>query len=165
MTILGKDRPGLVSNISKVIVEHGGNWLDSHLAEVAGYFGGLLHVAVSVDQLDSLKAALRGLESEGLEIIISPGPQDLRTEEGLEIELELVGNDKPGIINQVTDAIASHGANLLELETEYGSAPMSGQEIFKAFAKIQFPSQASLDELRRDLEKIAADLMVDISVQ
>ena len=165
LTILGKDRPGLVRKVSKIIADNNGNWLDSRLAELAGYFGGLLHISIPEDRTESLYEALKDLKSEGIDIILGPTGYKEKPDDSLEVDLDLVGNDRPGIVNSVTEAIASRGANLLELSTEYSSAPMSGQEIFKATAKIQFPSKASLNALRSDLEKIASDLMVDIEVK
>jgi glycine cleavage system regulatory protein len=164
LTIMGKDRPGLVKNLSKIITDHGGDWLDSHLAEVAGYFGGLLQVSVPEEKADALSDALGNLKSEGLEVLLMPSSEVDIPPDSLELQLSVVGNDRPGIVSHVTDVIASHGANLLALETEYSSAPMSGQEIFNAMATIQLPSEDSLAAIRSDLEKIASDLMVDISV-
>jgi len=153
----------MVKNISRIIADLNGNWLDSHLAEIAGYFGGLIHVTVAAEKAENLAEALKKVE--GIDVLLKPGEEEPKHPDSPELRLELVGNDRPGIVRHVTEAIASHGANLLELKTEYSSAPMSGQEIFKAEARIQLPPESSLTALQSDLETIASDLMVDIRVE
>ena len=72
LTILGDDRPGLVEPIARVVADHGGNWLESRMAHLAGQFAGILRVEVDADHAEALAAALRGLRDAGLESIIHP---------------------------------------------------------------------------------------------
>src|SRR3954462_12634812 len=70
LTVLGQDRPGLVESIARVVAEHGGNWIESRMAHVAGHFAGILRVEIGANQSEALTAALRGLAASGLELII-----------------------------------------------------------------------------------------------
>jgi glycine cleavage system regulatory protein len=79
--------------------------------------------------------------------------------------LEIVGQDRPGIVNQITHALAEHRVNVEELETECASAAMSGETLFKARAKLSIPDSASAADIRKRLEKIAEDLIVEISFE
>ena len=79
--------------------------------------------------------------------------------------LGFVGQDRPGIVRQISHALARHGVNVEELSTECASAPMSGETLFKAQARLFVPPDCDLTVLRRELEKIAADLVVDVSLQ
>jgi glycine cleavage system regulatory protein len=78
--------------------------------------------------------------------------------------LEIVGQDRPGIVRELSHAIASYGVNVEELHTECASAAMSGETLFKARAKLSIPDSCDIGELRKKLEKIAGDLIVDISL-
>jgi glycine cleavage system regulatory protein len=84
---------------------------------------------------------------------------------GSSATLELVGQDRPGILRQVSAVLAAHGVNVEELSSECVSAPMGGGNLFQAWATVMVPPPANMAALRADLEKIAADLMVDLRLQ
>ena len=58
MTILGADRPGLVSSIAEVVNRHKGNWLESRMARLAGQFAGILRVECPPEEMEALRSAL-----------------------------------------------------------------------------------------------------------
>ena len=164
MTVIGPDRPGLVDAIASLVVGHGGNWLESRMSRLGGHFAGVLRVEAPVEQVASLSAALRGLQAQGLTIVVhsdeppaAPAPARLS-------RLEIVGHDRPGIVREISHALANYGINVEELHTECASAAMSGEMLFKATAKLSIPGSCDVAAVRRDLEKIAADLIVDISL-
>jgi glycine cleavage system regulatory protein len=61
--------------------------------------------------------------------------------------------------------LASYGVNVEELHTECASAAMSGESMFKAKARLSVPDSCNTTELRRRLERIAEDLIVDINLE
>ena len=163
MTVIGEDRPGLVESLARLVAEHGGNWLESRMSRLGGHFAGILRVEVPAAQERSLLSALQALAASGLTVVAHPdsaGPvaasARLRT-------LEIVGQDRPGIVRQISRALAGHGVNVEDLQTECTSAAMSGETLFRARAKLSLPETCDADELRAKLERIAADLIVDLS--
>ena len=78
--------------------------------------------------------------------------------------LEIVGQDRPGIVRQISAALAARGVNVEELHTECVSGAMSGETMFRATAKLGIPPSCDTADLRQDLEQIAADLIVEISL-
>lgn len=162
LVVLSPDRPGLVERISALVADHGGNWLESHLSSTAGFFGGILNVSLPTDQVDGWNAALEELAREGFEFLIKPGTSSDPLPDGTTVEVSVVGNDRPGIVSRISEAIAGRGINVTELDTEYTSAPMSGNAIFRARASLVMPVGYHWDELKSDLERIANDLMVDL---
>jgi glycine cleavage system regulatory protein len=163
VTVIGKDRPGLVESVSAVVEEHGGNWVESRMSRLAGEFAGILRVSVPADRAEALSEALQGLRSGGLRVVVERGIEDV-VEEGHVIVLELVGSDRPGIVHKISEALAARGVNVEELNTECEGAPWSGDTLFKAMARLRAPTALDLDQLRESLEAIAGDLMVDISI-
>jgi glycine cleavage system regulatory protein len=171
MTVIGRDRPGLVGKLSEVVRRHGGNWEESRMAHLAGQFAGILRVGIAGEHARALAEELRRLERDGLTVVVQESVVDAATAEtgagagGQCVTLELTGQDRPGIVRQISETIARHGANVEELETECVSSPMSGEMLFRATARLTLPPQASLPALRQGLEAVAADLMVDVSLE
>jgi len=164
LTLIGKDRPGLVETLAAVVDQHGGNWEESRMAQLAGTFAGLLRVRIVAERARALERDL-GLLPDITTAVIRPETAPPASGGGAYLRLEVVGQDHPGIVRALTEAIAAHRINVEELETEVLSAPMSGERIFQARARLQAPSQANLEIVQRDLERLAADLMVDIRLE
>jgi glycine cleavage system regulatory protein len=165
MTVIGQDRPGLVDTIAGLVAGHGGNWLESRMSRLGGQFAGILRVEVPAEQMPPLSAALHGLLSQGLTVVVHPDqPQPARSSPRLG-RLEIVGQDRPGIVRQISHALAGYGVNVEELHTECASAAMSGETLFKAVAKLSLPPECNGAEVRRRLEKIAEDLIVDVTFE
>jgi glycine cleavage system regulatory protein len=163
MTLIGKDRPGLVESLAAVVAEHGGNWEESRMVQLAGEFAGLLQVEAPSDRVDGLLAALTELEELSVTVErVRPAPED--AEKHL-LKLELVGQDDSGIVHSIAKAMARQGINIEELESGLVDAPMSGEPLFKASALLRAPASVELDVLQAELEQLAADLMVDIQLQ
>jgi len=161
MTVIGKDRPGLVETVARLVAEHGGNWLESRMCRLGGEFAGILRVHIAKDNQAALEAALRELGQHGLAV-------QVQVDRGAAAEplrrlarLEIVGQDRPGIVQQVSAALALHGVNVEEFSSECTSAPMSGELLFHANITMQIPAACQLADLRREVEKLANDLMVD----
>ncbi|MGB8223621.1 MAG: ACT domain-containing protein [Polyangiales bacterium] len=163
VTVIGKDRPGLVESVSAAVEANGGSWVESRMSRLAGQFAGILRASVPAERVDALSDALEALRASGLRVVIERGVEDA-IDEGRAIELELVGSDRPGIVHKISEALAARGGNVDELNTECDGAPWSGDTLFKATARLRAPVTLDLDQLRESLEAIAGDLMVDISI-
>ncbi|MFZ5493955.1 MAG: glycine cleavage system protein R [Verrucomicrobiota bacterium] len=164
MTILAADRPGLVERIAACVADHGGNWLESRMCRLGGRFAGIARVEVPAEKLAALQRALHGLAADDVRILVESGA-GATPAAGMVATLELVGNDRPGILRTVSGVLAAHGVNVEELSSECVSAPMGGGELFQAKARVLVPADAKLEAVRADLEKIAADLMVELKLQ
>jgi glycine cleavage system regulatory protein len=166
LTILGPDRPGLVEQIAKLVAEHNGNWLESRMAHLAGQFAGILRVEVDADRAESLTQSLRGLASTGLESVIHPDPAavSIGAEERPLLHLDLMGQDRPGIVREISRVLASLGVNVEELTTECRAAAETGHPTFQAQAELRLPPSITATMLRDALEGVAHDLMVDIKL-
>jgi len=164
MTVIGKDRTGLVEFVSRLVEDHGGNWLESRMCRLGGEFAGILRIHIPKEAEQALKRALQALNSQGLSVFVRPDEAAADTGPKQIASLEIVGHDRPGIVHQISAALARQGVNVEELETECASAPMSGEMLFKAVAKLSVPESCLVAELRKELEKIAGNLMVDISI-
>jgi glycine cleavage system regulatory protein len=164
MTVLGQDRPGLVRSLADLVVEHGGNWLESRMSRLGGQFAGILRIEIPSEKEPLLVAALKRLELQGLTVVVHPDRQPLVGGAARLNVLEIVGQDRPGIVRQISQVLANHGVNVEELSTGCLSAAMSGETLFKASARLSIPLTCNISEMRCELEKIAEDLIVEVSL-
>ena len=133
ITVISADKPGLVESLAQVINRHGGNWLESRMARMAGQFAGILRVDVANDQLEALRIDLDGLSAQGINVQVAISGQADEPQQRT-LQLTLVANDRAGIVHEVSRVLASHGVNVESLETECTPAPMSADLLFKARA-------------------------------
>jgi len=165
MTIIGADRPGLVQLVASRVADQGGNWLESRMCHLGGQFAGIARVEVPLERVPELRQALRQLEEGGLRVSVETGEVSAPVAGGTAATIELVGQDRPGILRNVTSVLAAHGVNVEELTSECVSAPMGGGNLFQARVRVLVPTAVRLEAVRVDLEKIAADLMVDLTLR
>jgi len=164
MTVIGEDRPGLVESVAAIVAEHGGNWLESRMSRLGGQVAGIVQVSVPAKQEAALSKALSGLDARGLRVVVHSDVSQVVAEAPASV-LEIVGQDRPGIVRQISHALAAFGVNVEELHTDCTSAAMSGETLFRAQARLSIPETCNVAALRRELEKIASDLIVDISLE
>ena len=131
------------------------------MSRLAGKFAGIVLVAVAEERLDALVADLTALNAQGLQVVIQ------RTHEPVEhpaqrLHLELLGADHPGIVAEISAALAARQVSIEELSTDVHDAPMAGGTLFEARAVLNAPAAASTDALRSMLEGLANELMVEI---
>ena len=168
VTVVGPDRPGLVSLIADRAKQHGASWDQSRMATLAGQFAGIVHFQVPPGASAALASALRDLEATGLHVVVVEGAGvasdagELATQS---LRLELVGQDRPGIVRDISRALAELSISIQELTTEVTSAAMSGEHLFNASALLQVPAGVSTATLKKVLEALANELMVDVNLQ
>ena len=165
MTVIGPDRPGLVESVAGLVAQQGGNWLESRMSRLGGQFAGILRVEVPNENEPALVAGLKQLGGRGLTVVVHPDQPASTSLSPRQSILDIVGQDRPGIVREIAHALANFGVNVEELETECASAAMSGETLFKAHARLRLPESSNAAEIRRHLEQIAADLIVEIRLE
>lgn len=162
LTVTGDDRPGLVSDLAAPIKAHGASWERSQMTRLAGKFAGIVLVTVADQRHDALVADLRALEAaQGLQMVLERTDEPVERE-SLRLQLELLGADHPGIVAEISAALADRGVSIEELSTDVRDAPMAGGTLFEARAVLNAPPTTSTEALRSTLEGLADELMVEI---
>lgn len=162
LTAVGADRTGLVDSLAQRIAAAGGNWEESRLARLGGQFAGIVLVSIDDSKSDALIAKLRELESTGLQVTSRVVPTTATAPAGVKVRLAVTGADRPGIVRDVSRILAERAVNIEELESSVGSAPMSGEAMFVARARLLVPASLELTTLRVALESLGNELMVDL---
>lgn len=162
LTILGEDNKGLVKGLSAALHEHNANWQESRMVHLAGKFAGLLQVSLHEDQLNALKQSLTVLENKGLSVAIeqSQGHVEPTTHT---LTLDILGQDRPGIIHDITHQLDALHINIEKLESELRTASMSSEHLFYAQLTLGLPDDVSAEDVQDSLEAMSDQLMVDIN--
>jgi glycine cleavage system regulatory protein len=165
LTVIGDDRAGLVASLADVIASYGGNWEESQMAELAGKFAGIVVVTISAERYDEFLAATRTLEGL-LEVSVHRGARDRdeTDQESTRLTLAVLGNDHPGIVQELSAVLSTHGLSIERMTTSTREAPMAGGLLFEATIDIRVPPQRDFADIRAELERIAAELFVDLEI-
>ncbi|NMF89060.1 glycine cleavage system protein R [Aromatoleum petrolei] len=164
ITLIGADRPGLVNALAECAADCGANWLESSMAQLAGKFAGIVRLEIAEADAGKLEAALGELEVEGLRLTIERGVA--ASAPALRVtKLTVVGHDRPGIVREISAALARHGASISKLETACENASFSGEPLFRASIEVQVPASVEPASLKSELEALANELMVDLNLE
>jgi glycine cleavage system regulatory protein len=162
LTLIGRDRPGLVQSLSERVAAAGGNWLESRMARLADKFAGILLVDLPDAEVERFLVELDALAAQGLKVTVERGLGEAQAEAQRSFLLELVGQDRPGIVRDIAQALAGRGVNIEELTTRVVSASFSGERMFEVEARLKVPAALPPDELRDALEHLANEIMVEL---
>jgi glycine cleavage system regulatory protein len=161
ITLLGTDRSGLVKSLSKVVKQHQGNWQESRMVRMDGQFAGLAHVSIDSSYTETLTEALIALQTKDLQILIkesNTSPTSSNT-----LSLELLGNDRQGIIHEITQQLSSLKVNIEKLHSEQRVAPMSNETLFYAEMVLGLPDGVTEEHIQHTFETLSDSLMVDVT--
>jgi glycine cleavage system regulatory protein len=165
LTVIGDDRAGLVDALAAAVAARGGNWERSQMAELAGKFAGIVMVTVPDHAVEQLTADLDAIEHSGLlDITVERAASVGESGQRSRWTIDLLGADRPGIVREISAVLAAHEVNIDELRTSTSEAPMSGGVLFHAWAQVSIPEGLDLGALRRSLEALAGELMVELDV-
>jgi glycine cleavage system regulatory protein len=163
LSVVGSDRPGLTEALAKAVLSAGGNWLESHLSQLGGLYVGSVLVALDAGSVDALRAAVAEVDAQGLEVRIAPALETAPSA-GETVTFSVVGQDRPGIVAQVTGVLSSLHANIETFATRLSVEPYSGAPLFHLDARLRLPPTLSAGAVQTALEDISGEIMVDVTV-
>ena len=164
-TFVGDDKAGLVERISEKVAEHRGNWLESRLAQMAGKFAGIVSVAIDDKHVELLLQDLASLADAGLTVVAERSDSEGPAAGHAAARLKILGNDRPGIVHEISAALAALKINIQELSSEVQSAPMAGIPLFAATIDIDLPAEPKLAQLQEHIQDAAEHLDIDIHLE
>ena len=166
LSVVGSDRPGLTRALAAAVLAAGGNWLESHLSRLGGLYVGSVLVEIPAEGAPALRAAVTAVDAAGLEVRLAPAgaAAEAEVEVGEALALSLVGQDQPGIVNQVTGVLSALGANIESLGTRLSAGAHSGAPLFHMDARLRLPPGLEAGAVQAGLEAISGEIMVDITL-
>lgn len=161
VTLMSDDKPGIVSQVSQIVAQHDGNWLDSHLVQLAGKFTGLLRIDVPENSINALSHDLKALRNIGIDTLIEEESQSSANYSEA-IDFEVSGPDRIGIVSEISKAFNAVDVSIDKILTHCSSTPWSGEPLFEAKGTLLITQSTSLDALQDKLHNIEDQLGIDV---
>ena len=159
LTLIGKDKPGLVDAIAKCILDAEGNWLKSSFCQLSGQFAGFIEVMLPQEKHNELVQACHQLAHLNITLLPSNSHENLLDAKAV---ILVTGNDRRGIVSDITSTLKTFDINIIEMSTQCESAPNWGIPLFTAKIIVSISPQMDLDNIKLAIEDITDDLMVEI---
>jgi glycine cleavage system transcriptional repressor len=163
LTAIGADRPGLVDEVSRFIVERGGNLEDSRMVNLHGQFAMMILVAGPEETMVRMRDELSELErvSAVHAQIVAADAERGGVAAALPFRLQTWAMDHPGLLQAVSHLLSSMGANIESVQTSLQGAPMTGTPVFSMEIIVSVPATAAIAELRTALGRLCDDQNMD----
>jgi glycine cleavage system transcriptional repressor len=160
ITVVGKDRPGIIADVSAALSRLGLNLTDSTMTLLRGHFAMTLICSGDAGE-DDVVAALRPVTEDGglLATVRAVPPEPSGGTGGEPYTLIVHGADRLGIVAALTRVVADFGGNITDLTTR-----LSGS-LYLLSAEIDLPSIVDIDDLVSKLDEAAESLGVDVSLR
>lgn len=165
LSIISDDEPGVVKHLAQIVSQHGGNWQESRLTQLAGKFAGVVRIAVDAQQREALQQALTALKAQGIRVLVEDIDKLNRQVASRSARFSLAGPDRPGIVLEITQAFMRYQINVEDLNTHCSSMPYSGEPLFEADGVLSLPTATDLEQLSDQLEEIGDNLGLDIHIE
>lgn len=166
ITALGNDKPGIVNDLSKAILDNGGNITESRMMALSGEFAMMLLVTGEQDYIADINSKLKGIgETLGLTITAKETTQQELEQKRLPYQVTVVSMDHPGIVHDISDFLSSRNLNIEEVETKTYPAAHTGTSMFSLDMIISVPADSSVRALRDEFLLFCDDLNLDASLE
>ena len=118
VTLIGKDRPGIVSHVTAALYEGGGNLGETSMMRLGGNFSIMMMVEFSGRTKELHDVLSTVTESMDLHLHIDRIDAKLHEHKIPDVRISVYGADRAGIVSKVTTALAEAGLNILDLESD-----------------------------------------------
>jgi len=168
---VGPDRPGIVSEVTKLVVDKGGNVGESQASRLGSHFGLMMLITVPKVSSHNLQSAVKGIEGLNTSCFITDDPFAITTStrDGYSGHFTLSGADNPGIVHKITKILAKHRLNIDELKTFEEPAPYGGTTLFHMSGIATSPAPLangfSPKAIRDELQELGDEMNCDVDVE
>ncbi len=162
--LTGKDRPGIVDDVSTYLFEKGANIEDSRMAVLGGCFSVMMLFSCSATELENVRADLPDLKALGFETSLheAQAPETVFDPHESLLKISVTSMDHPGIVRQVVRILRRYEVNIRSMNTETKSAPLSGAPIFNMVLEGVVPVGSQISTVQKDLRVLALEMNMDL---
>lgn len=168
MTAFGKDRPGIVADVTRILFENGCNLEDNSMTLLADEFTLILLFSAKGQEVEELLGKeCRRLEREkGISAFLRPLTmrQSAQKPAFTAASLHVEGMDQAGIVYKISQFLADRGINIINLKSTVKASPESGASIYLMDIAVQIPQHTSLGQIEGELTGVAEELHVEITL-
>ena len=162
---VGKDRPGIVDDVSTLLFKQGANIEDSRMAAMGGRFSIMTLFSCASEQLEGIKAGLDDLRKLGLETSLheAEDPAATPSQPALPLKFDVLSMDHPGIVQKIVHLLHQHNINIKSLNTQVARAPLSGAPLFDLSLEADVPVEKPIAKVKDELMELAAQMNLDLN--
>jgi len=166
ISAVGQDRPGIVNELSRAILEYGCNIVDSRMTVLGGEFAIILMVSGHWNQIAKLESALPKFAANlGLTLNYKRTSARKAQPDLIPYDIDVVAIDHPGIVHQLTNFFSSRHINIEDLSTSSYYAAHTGAKMFTLTMIVGIPSSMSIADIRELFFTFCDDLNLDATMQ
>ncbi|WP_430498546.1 glycine cleavage system protein R [Micromonospora trifolii] len=158
ITVIGRDRPGIVADVAEVLARLGANLTDSTMTRLRGHFA--MTLICTGPAAAEVEAALASLAAEGqlLATVRAVTPDGDVPSAGEPYVMAVHGSDRMGIVAAMTRVLVDAGGNVTDLSTRLTGA------LYVVLAEVELPAGVA-DNLIDRLHRTAAELGVEVTLR
>jgi len=166
ITALGQDRPGIVNELSRSVVDSGCNMEDSRMTVLGGEFAVIMLVSGKWNELAKLENSLPAL-GRRLDLLVSTKRTEPPKAMGnvLPYAVEVVALDHPGIVHQLANFFARREINIRDLATASYAAAHTGTPMFSVHMTVDVPAGTHIATLREEFMDFCDQLNLDAIIE
>jgi glycine cleavage system transcriptional repressor len=166
ISAIGEDRPGIVGDISRVVMEGGGNIVDSRMTVLGGEFALILMICGNWSTIAKIEAQLAPL-ADKLGLLINSKRTEPRKPHGnlLPYAVDVVSLDQPGIVYHLANFFSSRNINIENLDTSGYAAAHTGTPMFSVHLSVGIPGDLHIASLREEFMEFCDELNLDAVIE
>lgn len=162
ISALGADQPGIVSTLTKTVLDCGGNVVDSRMTVLGGEFAVMLMVSGEWNEIAKLETTLQALgRTQNLTVTTKRTEPKAEHAQAAPYSVEVVAIDHPGIVHQLADFMAGFSINIQDLRTDRYPAPHTGTAMFSVHMVIHVPAAIHITRFREQFFEYCDRLNLD----
>jgi glycine cleavage system transcriptional repressor len=166
VTAMGADRPGLVNDLTRIVMAHGGSIDDSRMSILGGEFAVIVLISGAEEAIALLEQSLPDeLEGMGLSSIVRRTRDREADGKSVPYVVEVVAVDQPGIVHKVSEFFSSCGINIADLTSDTYPAPHTGTRMFSLRMTVDVPPTVRAARLRQEFVEFCDEFYFDATLE
>lgn len=162
ITAIGEDRPGIVNDLTEILLDASLNIEDSRMSILGGEFALILLVSGNAESISSLNAEQGTLEQRlKLKLLIKPTSQKVDRDDTIPYLITVEGMDNPGIVHKLAHYLSQQSINITNLQTHSSHAAHTGTPMFSVDMQVDIPASADLEQIQDGFDKTCDELSMD----
>lgn len=166
ITVIGKDKPGIVASVTKVLYEKGFNVENSSSTLLKDQFSMIL--IISSEKKMGILELKKAFACVRKDLNMSVSIRSIDTEELSDeprdniFMISVYGSDKQGIVYQISSALAKHNINIVDLRTRLTNAE---KPVYVMILEVNAPKDMEEDQIKQIVDQAAAKINVNYSIR
>jgi len=167
ITAIGADRPGIVNELTEILLKAGLNIEDSRMSVLGGEFAVMLLVTgndISIDSVNQQKDSIS--TSLDLSVLIKPTiSSSNQSDDHTRYKIIVDGMDNPGIVHKLARYLSQHSINIVNMQTDSSHAPHTGTPMFTVNMLVDIPSGQVIEQVENDFGALCDELNMDVELK